>query len=98
MFLAGVALEQFGVAWDVPLQENVPPDRLARVYSYDALGSFIAIPVGEVAVVPVAERVGLAPTLLVCAVLVVLAALLALTSSDVRGLRRRCAERVSASS
>lgn len=89
MFLAGVALEQFGVAWDVALQENVPPDRLARVYSYDALGSYLAIPVGEVAVGPVAERVGLAPTLLGCAALVVVATLLALASREVRGLRSR---------
>jgi len=87
MFLAGVALEQFGVAWDVALQENVPPDRLARVYSYDVLGSSLAIPVGEVAVGPIAERVGLAPTLVGCAALVVVATLLALASREVRGLR-----------
>src|SRR5690606_25880444 len=33
MFLAGVAVEQFTVAWEVSLQQNVPQDRLARVYS-----------------------------------------------------------------
>lgn len=67
----------------------MPPNRLARVYSYDALGSCLAIPVGQVAVGPVAERVGLAPTLLGCAALVVVATLFALASSEVRGLRRR---------
>jgi hypothetical protein len=47
LFLVGVALEQFGVAWDVSLQENVPEDKLGRVYSVDALGGFAAIPLGE---------------------------------------------------
>jgi len=89
MFAAGLALEQFGIAWDVSLQENVPPDRLARVYSYDALGSYLAIPLGEIAVGPLAERIGLAPTLLGCATLVLLATLVALSSRDVRQLHRR---------
>jgi len=89
MFVAGVALEQFGVAWDVSLQENVPPERLARVYSYDALGSYLAIPLGEVAVGPIAERVGIGPTLVGCAALIAAATLTALVSNDVRQLRRR---------
>jgi len=89
MFVAGVALEQFGVAWDVSLQENVPPQRLARVYSYDALGSYLAIPLGEVAVGPIAERLGIGPTLVGCAALIAAATLTALASNDVRRLRRR---------
>ena len=28
------------------MQEHIPADKLARVYSYDMLGSFVAIPVG----------------------------------------------------
>jgi hypothetical protein len=42
MFLTGSAMELFSVAWDVSWQENVPPDRLARVYSYDAVGAYVA--------------------------------------------------------
>jgi len=45
-FVAGVCVEQFGVAWETTMQEYVPPEKLARVYSYDMLGSFIAIPAG----------------------------------------------------
>jgi len=86
--LAGFAIEQFGVAWDVALQQHVPPDRLARVYSYDAVGSFVAIPVGEAAVGPLAGLVGLRPTLLGCAAAICLATLAALSSSSVRDLRR----------
>ncbi|MCP2163853.1 MFS transporter [Goodfellowiella coeruleoviolacea] len=89
MFLNGVALEQFGVAWDVSLQENVPADRLSRVYAYDALASFLAIPLGEIAVAPVAQRLGETTTLAIAAGLVLVATAGALCSRQVRGLVRR---------
>jgi MFS family permease len=88
MLADGIAIEQFGVAWDVSLQQNVPPDRLARVYSYDAVGSFVAIPVGQMLVGPIAGQVGVPATLTGAAVLVVLATLAVLASSSVRGLQR----------
>jgi len=68
--LSGMAIEQFSIAWDVSLQQHVPPDRLARVYSYDAVGSIVAVPVGEVAVGPLAGAIGVVPALLGCAVAV----------------------------
>ncbi|MGQ0837772.1 MFS transporter [Actinokineospora sp.] len=86
MFLTGVAVEQFGVAWDVSLQENVPPDRLARVYSFDAVGSFVAIPLGQIAIGPLAQQFGVSATLTGAAVLVVLAIGGAVCSPGVRGL------------
>jgi len=89
MFLAGVWAELFGIAWDVSLQENVPADRLSRVYSYDMVGSFVAIPLGEAAVGPLAEAYGLHETLYGCAALIVAATLLAACSRSVRTLRRR---------
>ncbi|RZQ60791.1 MFS transporter [Amycolatopsis suaedae] len=89
MFLAGIALEVFVVAWDVSLQENVPPDKLARVYSYDMVGSYIAMPVGEVAAGPIAARFGMENTLLAGGVLIVLATALALGSREVRKLTRK---------
>ncbi|MEV6278516.1 MFS transporter [Nocardia sp. NPDC051832] len=87
-FLAGITIEQFTVAWDVSVQENVPPDRLARVYSYDALGSFIAIPLGEIAVGPLSAEFGTATTLTGLAGLVVLAIAGALLVPSVRALTR----------
>ncbi|MBK1785796.1 MFS transporter [Prauserella cavernicola] len=89
MFLAGVALEQFVVAWDVSLQENIAEDKLARVYSYDMLGSFIALPVGEVTAGPLAESVGVEATLLGGAALLTVVTLLVLLSPSIRGLERR---------
>jgi MFS family permease len=98
MFVAGVSIEQFGVAWDVSLQENIPPDKLARVYSYDMLGSFIAMPVGEVAAGPLAEHFGRENTLLAGAALIALTTALTLCSGQVRGLvRKRPANQVTPS-
>lgn len=87
--LAGVAIEQFGVAWETSLQQATPPDRLARVYSYDALGSLIAIPAGEIAVGPVAGAVGLRPTLLGAATVIVLATVAMVATPSVRALENR---------
>jgi MFS family permease len=89
MFLTGVAMEQFTIAWDVSLQENVPGDRLARVYSYDMIGSMVAVPIGQLAVGPVADAAGTTATLVGCAALIVVVTCAALTNRQVRELRRR---------
>ncbi|WP_199440758.1 MFS transporter [Umezawaea beigongshangensis] len=89
MFLVGVSNELFAVAWDVSLQENVAEEKLARVYSYDMLGSFVAMPIGEIAAGPLAKHWGVSTTLVVLAALLVTATLAALTSRQVRGLTRR---------
>lgn len=88
-FLAGVASDLFGVAWDVSLQQNIAPDRLARVYSYDALGSFLAIPLGQVVVGPLSAVSGTRNTLLGLSAAVTVATALALSSRSVRALERQ---------
>ncbi|MBB5895289.1 MFS transporter [Kutzneria kofuensis] len=82
--LTGFTMEQAGIAWDVSLQENIPADRLARVYSYDAVGSFVAIPLGQVIAGPVAAAFGARPVLLAGAAVVVVATVAALSSRSVR--------------
>jgi MFS family permease len=84
-FLGGMAIEQFGIAWDQSLQQNIPADRLARVYSYDAAGSFIAIPLGEVLVGPLASSFGTTPVIIGCAI-IILAASLAAAAPSIRTL------------
>ena len=85
--LGGVALEVFAIAWDQSLQGHVPRAALSRVYSYDMVGSFVAIPLGEVLVGPAAHLVGTRPTLLACAAVVVAATAAALSAPSVRRLR-----------
>ncbi|MCW3839753.1 MFS transporter [Micromonospora yasonensis] len=83
----GIAVEQFAVAWDTSIAQHIPADRLARVYSYDMLGSWVAIPLGQVAAGPLAAAIGTRDTLLILATLVVLAVLGMLASRDVRRLQ-----------
>lgn len=82
--LGGVALELFSIAWDHALQSNVPRGVLARVYSYDMVGSFVAVPFGEALVGPLADAVGSTTTLLGCAAAIVLATVVAASTRSVR--------------
>jgi MFS family permease len=92
-FVAGLGLEQFGVAWETTMQEHIPADKLARVYSYDMVGSFIAIPIGEIVAGPLAEVAGIEATLVGAGILVILSVAGMLSSRDVRHLRHRLPER-----
>jgi len=46
MFLYGLCFSAFGLIWNNTLQEMVPHQLLGRVYSIDALGSWVLLPVG----------------------------------------------------
>jgi MFS family permease len=88
-FAAGLGIETFGVLWDTTMQQEIPQDRLSRVYSYDALGSFALVPVGLAVAGPVAEAIGTRPTLIAAGVLSLGATLAVLFVPEVRELRRR---------
>jgi MFS family permease len=88
-FLHGFGLEIFSVGWDLSIQENVPEHMLARVYSFDQLGSFIARPVGLALTGPLATAVGERSWLLVVAVAMAAAEIAPFAIRDVRRLERR---------
>lgn len=88
-FVSGLGIEQFGVAWETTMQEHVPAERLARVYSYDMFGSIIVIPIGQLLAGPIAEAVGVHRTLAGAAFLIAVATVGMLCSRDVRHLRHR---------
>ena len=88
-FAAGLGIETFGVLWDTTMQQEIPQDRLSRVYSYDALGSFALVPVGLAVAGPVAEAIGTRPTLIAAGALSLGATLAVLFVREVRELRRR---------
>jgi len=46
MFVSGMATSVFALIWTHTLQEMVPGKMLGRVYSIDALGSFVLLPIG----------------------------------------------------
>jgi MFS family permease len=86
--LAGFGLEIFAVSWITTVQERIPDEMLARVSSYDALGSFVFIPVGLVLAGPAADALGVSGALWVAAGVSLATILGALASRDVRRLRR----------
>lgn len=87
--LHGFGLEVFSVNWDLSIQQNVPEDKLARVYSFDVVGSFLARPIGLALTGPIATAVGFDTWLLLVAAIMGGSSLLALLSHDVRRLERR---------
>lgn len=87
-FIAGVGLDVFGVAWETSLQQHIPPNRLARVASYDILGSLVAIPVAQVAVAPLGKAIGVHTTLLLMTAIVLGCVLIMVTTSGIRRLRQ----------
>ena len=88
-FLHGFGLEIFSVNWDLSIQQNVAEDKLARVYAFDLVGSFVARPLGLALTGPIAAAVGFDRWLILVATVMGGSALLSLLSPDVRHLERR---------
>ncbi|WP_159062506.1 MFS transporter, partial [Streptomyces caniscabiei] len=91
-FVAGVGGEQAGVAWYSTLNEQIPEDRLARVYAYDDLGSYLALPLAQFAAGPAVLLLGLQATLYAAAALVLLATLAMVATPSIRALAPKTAE------
>jgi MFS family permease len=62
-FFAGIGSEIFGVLWHTTMQQEIPPEKLSRVYSYDALGSIGLVPLGYALAGPIADAIGVRATL-----------------------------------
>jgi predicted MFS family arabinose efflux permease len=86
--VAGAGIEVFGLGWDLSMQQHVPPHLLSRVYSYDALGSVVAIPLGQVLAGPVAAARGVHEAVVLFAVLAMAAGVATLFVPAVRRLER----------
>ncbi|HYX89290.1 MAG TPA: MFS transporter [Gaiellaceae bacterium] len=86
--VAGFALELFNTSWATALQEHVPLEKLSRVSSYDALGSFVFIPLGLAIAGPIADAIGLTHALWLAAAVDLGSMLSVLAVREVRELRR----------
>lgn len=87
-FVAGAGIEVFGLGWQLAMQEHVPDEMLSRAFSYDALGSFAAIPLGQLLAGPLALAFGVQPVMLVAGLALAAVALATLLSRSVRDLER----------
>jgi MFS family permease len=87
--LAGIGSETFGIMWDTTMQQEIPEEKLSRVYSYDALGSWVLIPLGLAVAGPAAQAFGTRQTILGAAAISLTATLAVLFVRDVRTIERR---------
>jgi predicted MFS family arabinose efflux permease len=83
----GITVEIMMVQWTVAMARNIPPGKLARVSSYDLLGSVMAMPVGALIAGPLAGAIGVSATQYGAVALILLASALALIPRDVRTTR-----------
>ncbi|HET8961532.1 MFS transporter [Nocardioides sp.] len=91
-FVAGAGIELFSLGWTLAMQEHVEERMLSRAYSYDALGSFVAMPIGQLAYGPLALAFGYRDVLIVSGIAYTAICLLTLVSASVRNLQRTPAE------
>jgi MFS family permease len=87
-FVTGFGIEIFAVLWDTTMQQQIPEEKLSRVYSYDMLGSIALVPVGLAVIGPIADAFGTEATLVGSALFIVLVTLPVFAVRDVRELRR----------
>ncbi len=88
-FVAGIGIEIFNLLWNTTVQQEIPPETISRVYSYDALGSLGLVPLGLALAGPVADAVGVEATLLGAAAIGMAVTLAVLAVPGVRTLERR---------
>lgn len=86
--LAGIGMETFNLGWNLAMQEHVPDEMLSRAYSYDALGSYVAIPIGTLVFGPLGAAFGIDTVILVGGLAYITIALVTLLSRSVRTLDR----------
>jgi MFS family permease len=85
--VAGTGLAIHLALWFTVFQQQVPEAARSRVSSYDALGSFVLIPLGTAVVGPVAGLVGVRTTLLAAGIVVQVMNLLVLVQPEVWSIR-----------
>lgn len=87
-FVSGVGVQVFSLGWHLAIQENVPDHMLSRAYSYDQLGSLATVPLGQLAMGPLADAFGTAEVLTIAGLAYAGIALLTLAAEPVRALVR----------
>lgn len=86
-FGLGVFVEMMMVQWTVTMARKIPSDMLARVSSYDALGSVMAMPAGALVAGPLGTAIGISRAQYAAAAAIIVASALALIPRDIRTIR-----------
>jgi len=86
MFISGMSTSVFALIWTHTLQEMVPGNLLGRVYSIDALGSFVLLPIGFSLSGWATDRFGAPTVFLIGGLSTIVLTLLGLTHPAIRNL------------
>jgi DHA3 family tetracycline resistance protein-like MFS transporter len=86
MFMSGICTSVFALIWTHTLQEMVPGNLLGRVYSIDALGSFVLLPIGFALAGWGTDRLGAPTVFLIGGIGVIVLVLLGLSHPAIRNL------------
>ena len=87
-FVGGMGVEVFGMGWNLAMQENIDDAMLSRAYSYDMLGSYVAMPIGQLAWGPLGLAFGNETVLVASGIAYAVICGLVLCSRSVRQLPR----------
>jgi MFS family permease len=88
-FLSGAGTGIYGVAYETSLHEHVPNEALSRVASIDNLAALVTVPLGQLAVIPVAAAFGDAQVAVVGGIAYAVVALAVLAVRPIRALRHQ---------
>ena len=86
-FGLGALAEVMMVQWTVAMTTRIPSDKIARVSSYDTLGSVCAMPLGALVAGPLSAAIGVPSTEFAAAALMVVVSALTLIPRDIRTIR-----------
>ncbi|MFC0628959.1 MFS transporter [Kribbella deserti] len=87
-FLTGTGLAIFGIGWETALGQHIPLDKISRVSSYDALGSYVTIPIGQLTAGHLANGIGIRTVELYGAAAITLLVAATLLLPSIRNLPR----------
>lgn len=86
--IGGIAITYPDVLWYTALQQNLPERSMARVSSYDWMGSLVLHPIGYASAAAVASKIGITTTLVTVAILIVISRIGSLLLPGIRSVRR----------
>jgi MFS family permease len=86
-FVGGLGFTVAAITWESTLQTAVPEESLSRVAAYDDLLSYLAIPLSQLAVGPLAATYGAKEASIACGIAFVVVCLLPLLSREIRDFR-----------
>jgi len=86
-FGLGALVEVMMVQWTVAMTTRIPSDKIARVSSYDTLGSVCAMPIGALVAGPLSAAIGVPSTEFAAAALMAVVGALTFIPRDIRTIR-----------